>query len=489
MIEGFLKATKNSPSSVAIIDTNGERYSYQELYTQAQRIAQCINEDSHCVGIYTDNNFFTYAAVLGVLLKNKTFVPLNNKFPDERLGNIIQQSNVWQVIACEESKEKVQEIADVDLVVADETSEEIEINFDWGYTPSDIAYILFTSGSTGVPKGIPISYKNFTSFIGSLTKKFELNEENKVLQAFELSFDVSIGLTFMALNSGAQLVLAPLDGIIAVSAYKAIIDFKIDFVTLPPSAVNYQEKYKLIPQLEIPFVRTTLFTGEALPYEVVRKWKSVARYTDVYNAYGPTEVTVWSYFYKLNDSSDIELVNGLCPIGQPLTGVDVMIQPMDGEKENKGELLLGGDHVFEKYHHDPDKTKNAFYIDEERKKWYRTGDAVLLNDLGNVVYINRLDNQVKVNGYRIELGEIEHALRKILKVDTAVVLVGEDEKGNKQLEAFLDVDVDTKKMQEELSNSLTFYMIPKVYHNIVTFPVNTNGKIDRKELQKRINES
>lgn len=486
MIQNFLEVAVNNPEAIAIVDTNGTNYSYGELLAQALIISRSIRDDGNYVGVYTDNNYYTYAGILAVLLRNKAFIPLNNKFPDERLSNIITQSEVIQVIGCENSRGRIEELGDVELIVADVNSKEGQTeNINWTYEPNSIAYILFTSGSTGVPKGIPISYLNFSSFITSLQKKFQLDQNNKVLQAFELSFDVSLGLTFLALNSGAQLILVPLDGIIAVSAYKSIVDYKVDFVTLPPSAVNYQEKYKLIPQFKLPFVATTLFTGEALPFEVAKKWKSVAENTKIHNAYGPTEVTVWSYFYEIDDNTENELVNGLCPIGHPLDGVNVLIEPLEKDI-NRGELLLGGDHVFEKYHQNPEKTKEVF-TERNGHRWYRTGDNVLLNEFGNLVYINRLDNQVKVNGYRIELGEIEHALREFLNVDTAVVLVGVDDKGNKQLEAFLDVDVDRKKLQDELVHHLTFYMIPKVYHNIGAFPVNTNGKIDRKKLQNQLN--
>jgi D-alanine--poly(phosphoribitol) ligase subunit 1 len=486
MVRFVLEFLKSNTETTAIIIDN-RSYSYTELYSAAQSVAYQLNQEdttSGLVGIYTDNNFYTYASILGTLISGKGFVPLNSKFPDQRLMNIIEQTEIEVVICCTNSVENVNKFSGKSKIISADTLKTPEIPVKVK-TSSNPAYILFTSGSTGEPKGIPISKENFNSFLTSLKTKYHLNSTNRVLQCFELSFDVSIACTFLAFSTGATLVVSSLSGIVAVNAFKTILDYEVDFVTIAPSAVSYLESYKLIPQFKMPFVKSTLFTGEALPFEFVEKWKASAPYTRVYNAYGPTEATVWCYFYLLDENTEYQVINGLCPIGTPLEGIEARIAPL--ENENKGQLMLSGKHIFEAYWKNEPKSLEAFKIDKNGQKWYKTGDLVQINKFGNLVYINRLDNQVKVNGYRIELGEIEHKIKMELKTSIVVVVVSKDQNGNNQLTAFIDMEIDVTKFLEKLRNLLPFYMIPRGFKVIKQLPLNNNGKTDRKKLTELAN--
>lgn len=484
MIDRFIHIAQKDSESTAIIVAD-KKFTYKQLYRAALAVAENINglkESGHFVGLYTDNNFYTYAGILGIMLVGKAFVPLNSKFPDDRLKNIMDQAGIKNVVSCRTSYDKIKQIdADIEIVIADELD---EVQTTGIIKNEGIAYILFTSGSTGTPKGIPITNENFSCFLDSLIRKYPLNNTNKVLQCFELSFDVSIACTFLAFSTGATLVVSPLDGIVAVNAFKTILDHQVDFVCIAPSAISYLKNYKLVPQFKLPFVKSSIFTGEALPFDAVELWKQSAADTVIYNAYGPTEVTVWSYFYQIDDNTEKQLINGLCPIGLPLEGVQSKIEQVEDTMEHTGELVLGGKHVFNAYWNNSEKTKETLSEDESERRWYRTGDLVKKNTEGNVVYINRLDNQVKFNGYRIELGEIEYAIKKLLPGSNVAVILSNDKKGNQQLIGYTDAEINNKEeLLKSLRQSLTFYMIPKEIYHLKSMPLNSNGKIDRVTLK------
>lgn len=492
MIKGFLDSVYKFPDHTAII-TEERSYSYKELYVLSYNIAVQIrkyNIRNSLIGIYTDNNVYTYASILGVLMSGNGFVPLNNKFPDERLKTIINQSEIKLVIMCSNSLSRIQKMGVQQYLIADMNYSLIPDAQIETENTEHIVYLLFTSGSTGTPKGIPITCKNFDSLIRALSERYPLSSRDKVLQTFELSFDVSIGCMFLAWQHGATLVLVPLSGIVAIDALRTILNHNVNFVTIAPSAVNYMKSYKIIPQIKLPFVTTTIFTGEALSYETVLVWKQSAENTIVDNAYGPTEASVWCYFYRLGSQTKEELVNGLCPIGSPLPGIESkIVSETNGENlmQEQGELLISGVQVFSGYWKNESKTSDAF-IEEQGKKWYKTGDIVVKNEKGNIVYINRKDNQVKINGFRVETGEVEYAIKNVVSSQNVAVLINNPSGRSPELIAFVErCSMDKSDILNKLKAVLPFYMLPRDIIFIDYLPINSNGKIDRMKLKELLN--
>lgn len=488
MLDGFLKSAAVSPGDPAI-RIGGKTYSYSELLKMASAVSRALNDHpdkSHYVGLYTDNTVHTYAALLGILMAGKAFVPLNHKFPDERLEKIITDAAINQVACCSGSEDRLKAVHPQLQFIFPDQLQTGNVFAAVATDGNSDAYILYTSGSTGVPKGIPITRDNFSALLAALRKRFTIQPEDRVLQAFELSFDVSLACVFFAWEFGATLVVADLDGITAVNAFKAIYEEKATFVTLPPSALYYLKRLRLIGSVQLPFVHTTLFTGEALPYKVVEEWKTSAPQTAVENAYGPTETTVWSLFYKLEEDAAEQLVNGLCPIGEGLDGIAVRIvdekgtDVADGER---GELWVSGPQIFHGYRNNETKTKEVLNTDADGNSWYKTGDIVLKNAKGNIVYINRKDNQVQVNGYRVELGEVEHALRKASGIDGAVVLATEKNQVT-ELYGFLEGKFEKEEVLSRMRTLVPGYMVPRDLVAVNPLPVNTNGKVDKLLLKK-----
>lgn len=482
MIEGYLNSLHNGERPALFID--GVSWSYNQLHDLALRVAaEAKRSSSDFVGLYTDNNVYTYASLLGILMAGKGFVPLNSKFPNTRLASVADDARLTMVVCCNSSRTNIHQFAkDVEIVAADTLPEQKTEVVTEGK-----GYILYTSGSTGVPKGIPITRNNFRALAAALNQHIKINERDRVLQAFELSFDVSLACCFMAWDNGAQLVVADLNGITAVNAFKAAYEQKCTIVTLPPSALFYLKRLKIIGSVVLDEVHTTLFTGEALQFALTEDWKKCAPNSSIQNAYGPTETTVWCLFYLLDQTTREQLINGLCPIGNVLNGLHYRIVDESGQDvpdETRGELVVGGEQIFHGYSNHPDKTKEVLYSSPDNIRWYRTGDIVVKNKSGNIVYVNRKDNQVQVNGFRVELGEVEFALRQACGTDSAVVIAIERNNVT-ELIAFIEGKVDKSNVIEKLTAQVPHYMIPREFNSVSVLPINNSGKIDKLKLKEQ----
>jgi amino acid adenylation domain-containing protein len=464
------------------ISIGKETIHYQELISSAVQVAQQIDFKNQNVGLYTDNNLDMYISLLAIWISGNAYVPLNHKFPSDRLFKIIEESKINCILGSEQARKNTDGLHVKNWIVPEYNIEEV-LNFP-EITLSEKAYTLFTSGSTGVPKGIPITHQNVDALMMDMVVRYPLNSNNKVLQAFELSFDVNIACVLIALTQGAHLVVADLNGITAINAFKAIHESQVDFVVLPPSALFYIKKLRLL-QIPQPQIKTTLFTGEALPWNVVQDWKTCATQSSVDNAYGPTEGTVWATIDRIDEDTEQQVVNGLCPIGQPLQHIQYKIideQGIPAAQGQRGELWIGGDQIFDGYVHLPEKT-NEVLVKENGIRWYKTGDIVMMNDHQKIMYVNRKDNQVQINGYRVELGEVEHHLRNWLGHDAAVVLA-KTENNVTELFAFIEGTAQQEsEAVEALRKIVPGYMVPRRIFALTSLPINSSGKIDKSLLR------
>ncbi len=464
------------------ISVGKETICYRELFHCAAQVAQQMEFKNQNVGLYTDNNLDMYISLLAIWISGNAYVPLNHKFPEDRLLKIIEESEINCILGSEQAQINTNSFQGKNWIVPTYNKLK-EVNVS-EISIADKAYTLFTSGSTGVPKGIPITHQNIDALMMDMIARYPLNNNNKVLQSFELSFDVSIACILIALTQGAHLVVADLNGITAINAFKAIHEAQVDFVVLPPSALFYIKKLRLL-QIPQPQIKTTLFTGEALPWNVVQDWKTCAIHTTVDNAYGPTEGTVWATIDRIDSETEKQVVNGLCPIGRPLQKIQFKIvnekgaAVTDGER---GELWIGGDQIFEGYVHLPEKTQEVLVLQND-VRWYKTGDIVLMNDHQKIMYVNRKDNQVQINGYRVELGEVEHHLRSWLGNDAAVVLA-KTENNVTELYAFIEGNEPQEtEAVEALRKLVPGYMVPRRIFALTSLPINSSGKIDKTLLR------
>ena len=379
--------------------------------------------------------------------------------------------------------------------------------------PSNLAYVIYTSGSTGRPKGAMLSHAGLSNLTAAQRQAFGIDGESRVLQFSPLSFDASVWETFMALANGAALCLARQEVLASgVELARLISEHQVSNVTLPPSVV------RVLPEEDLPTLRTVIAAGEACTPELVERW---AKGREFYNAYGPTETTVCASM-KLCCAGD----EGSPPIGRPLPNGRLYV--LDGNLEQvpagvPGELCVGGVSLARGYLDRPELTAEKFIPDPFQmvqgpgskvqgqgqgpgsitlQKWgrtaiffplpnwgepggerlYRTGDLVKYLPDGEIQFLGRIDQQVKVRGFRIELGEIEEALRRVEGVREGVVVAREDRLVAYVVPEKKEEPPSTEKLRSSMRQRLPEYMVPSLFVFLDALPLTPSGKVDRKAL-------
>lgn len=461
-------------------------YSYAAFAQRVAAIQQRLADDyadTIRVGLTIADHIDTYATIVALLLSGRTYIPLNAHHPAERTMRIVEQAELT-VVFSQNSDSIWPGVVMVDTTAI--ANSNLPVQRCTGDIASSYAYILFTSGSTGVPKGTPITYHNLNSFVSAFNALgYELNELDRVLQMFDLTFDLSVTSYLNPLLAGACVYTVPDKGMKFTNVYALLEEYKLTFALMVPSVLSFLRPY--FEEIHLPEMRYSLFCGEALHADVSREWMNCVPNAIVDNVYGPTEATIYCLTYRLPATTAIVENNGIVCIGTPMQGMgcivvnDNNLPVADGEK---GELCLYGHQVTPGYL-DEEKNKVAFFeIDGVR--YYRTGDIAQRLPDGNYIYCGRADHQVKIQGFRVELGEIEHHTRALCGCNAVAVVVTTPQ-GGSQIDIVLDMPAASEQdVIAGLRSRLPSYMVPTRVHAITPFPLNVNGKTDRKELTKLI---
>ena len=465
----LISASQAHSDRLAIDGGKAGQLTYRELFGLASALAkQVANHGS--IGILSNRRPETYVAVLACYLGGIPFTPLNPKFPEERLRKIIA-------------------LSDVSLVLYDKTTGDLagnlgaqELSIDLAAAPAEtpfaelasdaIVYRMFTSGSTGEPKGVPIPAGALTHYVRAIGQTLKFPETGRYSQLFDLSFDLSIHDIFVTFANGGTLVPANEINLLMPHAYvaKQQIDVWFSVPMLAMSAARGLAGAEPGHRLKL-----ALFCGEALPMDYVRGFRALMEDgAPLWNLYGPTEATI-AFTAKLVDPADDS--DGSANLGEPFGDNEIAILDDGGKIQAvaegaRGELLLAGPQVFSGYQpprHDP-------FVQE---RFYKSGDIVSYRD-GELEYEGRKDNQVKIRGMRIELSEIEAAFRNHLECDSAAAIVfGELEEAEIRVAFTSAHDISEFGV---LAEHLPSYMIPARIWRLDELPVNANGKVDRKKL-------
>ncbi|MEU1709131.1 amino acid adenylation domain-containing protein [Streptomyces sp. NPDC005706] len=516
---GFLASVRRVPENPAL-SLHGRTWTYRELDGIARLWAGALTRPGGRPGrvaILGHRSIVTYAGFLAALYAGATVVPLNKKYPVARNRDILERAEADALLADAGSHAHLgpllDGLADAPAVVLPESDEapgtlpatvrtltrgdladRVQPAEPVAVAPGDGAYLLFTSGTTGLPKGVPISHANAAAFLSANTERYRFTEHDRFTNTFDQTFDLSVFDLFMAWGSGGCLV--PMDTYDLMTPLDFVRDNDITVWFSVPSVAVLQHRRGALEPGRLPSLRWSLFCGEALPAATAQAWQEAAPGSVVENLYGPTEATIACLVHRWDPrTSPAGVVNGVVSIGSPYPGMAAAVLAEDGSPVpdgETGELCLTGRQVFEGYLNAPEQTRSAFHVLSSAfgpdHRWYRTGDLVRRLVSGEYGYVGRLDTQVKILGHRIETGEVEAHLLRQERVDQAVVVpVPGDEEGVTVLAGILAGDgIDVYDVDEELRRTLPPYMIPLTYHLLDAFPLNDNGKVDRKALRRRV---
>jgi amino acid adenylation domain-containing protein len=520
---GFLRSAKLFPYRPAVV-AQGTSLSYRQLREVAVRIAACIQahregSSTPLTAVFAHRSATAFAGVLGSLLAGNGYVPLNRSFPVERTRSMFVRSECRSIIVDAESLPQMNALmAGVNeplLVIAPGLEDprpyrerwprhavvgaaDLECYTDWREPDARedaIAYLLFTSGSTGMPKGVMVAHRNVAAYVDHAAERFAITELDTVSQTFDMTFDLSASDMFVAWERGAC-VCCPSQKTL-INPGRFIRDQGLTVWFSVPSMVALMKQSGLLKPGGFPSLRLSLFCGEPLPVASVAAWAMAAPNSVVENLYGPTELTIACTGYRWDPKrAPLEAEVGIVPIGAPFPGMNVLIVDEHLNEVGPGadgELLMSGPQMSLGYWKDPEKTAAAFVVPPGRQEmFYRTGDRVRrpAGD-GPLTHLGRMDSQVKILGHRVELGEVEAVVREASGVD-GVVAIGwpVTSSGYGGIEVLIEGGpVDLDRLRAAVAARLPDYMVPRRWHVRSRLPRNANGKYDRKAMPAVLGDS
>ena len=467
-------------------------YSYEKFGKCISKIRKSIRGKgriSSNIGIVLNDDLETYSSIFAIWLENGAYVPLHPHWPMDRCHDIINQVGLDMILDSSEESKFCHDCNVVKTSLLENSADSVLDDFH--VNDNELAYILFTSGSTGKPKGVPISKGNVAAFVDSFYDiGFEITCEDRVLQCFDLTFDLSVMSYLIPLTRGACVYTVPDNVVKYTYIYDLMDEHNLTVALMVPSIINYLKPY--FDEIDIPSMRYSLFCGEALYEDVTAGWAKCLPNAEIYNVYGPTEDTIFCTYYKYQREGGNKTCNGILSIGKSMSSGSVMVLDeygRDSKVGEAGELCLYGNQLFGGYWKDKEKTESAFVVSDDGKRYYKTGDLCYMDADGDIMYVGRMDSQAKIQGFRVELGEIEFHARDFFKDRNVVCVAYENESKLTEIAMFIESDdVATDELVSYLRTKLPAYMIPTRIMFLPVFPLNANGKTDRKELKKMLNE-
>jgi len=482
----FENQVLKNPEKTALVFEHSS-ITYQDLNKQSNRLAHHIRQagikPGSAIGLFLPRSLEMVVSMLAVLKAGCAYVPLDPDYPALRLSYMVENS-AMPVIITQLSLQKNLPDSSAAIICLDSPSGHIDAqdnNPDCLTSSDSLAYIIYTSGSTGKPKGVQVPHRGVVNLVTSMAREPGITEKDTLLAVITLSFDMSVPELILPLTVGAKVVIAGRETTTNGELLTELLHkSKATILQATPATFHMlvESGWQGSPDLRI------ICGGEALPKSLAAEL--LKRTAQVWNMYGPTEITVYATCYRITDPYQPIL------IGHPIGNVKVYI--LDSNQQPvpigvPGELYVGGDGVTRGYLNREDLTAKQFipnpFSGNRNDILYRTGDLVRFHKDGNIEYITRIDNQIKIRGFRIELGEIEVALSSFPGILKTVVIPKIGAMGDVRLAAYFVTDgqsLSVSELQSHLGRQLPGYMIPQQFMQLSAFPLTPVGKIDRKAL-------
>jgi amino acid adenylation domain-containing protein len=502
------------------IHFKGQRITYAELEKETNKLAHQllavgITKGAR-VGIHMNRSISSIVAACGVLKAGGAYVPIDPMSPSERINYLINQCEIKTLLTLHERLKNLRQGLSENsplktIIVMDglETSPQPVASariIDWrdirddleegapgvNILDSDLAYILFTSGSTGSPKGVMITHLNSLTFVNSAYEFFKIKKEDKLSNVCPLHFDMCVFDIFVALRAGACIVIVPeTTSIFPLKLAETIAKNKISIWNSVPSALSLLANFTNLDNYDFSSLRLILFAGEIFPLKYLRRLQQSIPRARFCNMYGQTEANSSTYFWA--DHLPPE-ASGILPIGRSLPNFEVFALDDEGKQINKpgqeGELYVRASSVALGYWADHEKTEQSFVRNplrpELNERVYKTGDLVRLDDSRNYVFLGRKDHMIKSRGYRIEIGEIESVLCNHPEVKNAVVIPIPDDLIGNRISVIVVPSTPNRITKSDIlkhcSARLPKYMVPEIVEFCDSLPATSSGKVDRKKL-------
>ena len=487
IVQLFEECVVTNPEKTAVFFHN-ESLTYDQLNRKANKLAgklreKCEIRKDNPVGILVDKSLDLIVGILGILKSGGTYLPIDPEYPQQRIDFIIKDAGCRVLLTQEKYMNlPIEEAEKINLnspgTYNNEESNPVNIN-----TSSDLAYIMYTSGTTGGPKGSMIIQKSVVRLVRN-TNYMDITERDRILLIGAIVFDASTFEIWGALLNGGSLYIIEKEDILDHKKLgEALIKNEITILLLTSALFTYLAETRTDIFSKLKYL---LVGGDVLSARHINKVRKDNPQLKVINVYGPTENTTFSTCFEINKNYEYNI-----PIGRPMSNSTAYIFDKNLNDQPigvKGELYVGGDGVSRGYVNREELNKLSFiehpFLRGERL--YKTGDQARWLSDGNIEFLGRIDNQIKIRGFRIEVEEIEAALSEIEGIVEAVVKPVKLESNDVRLVAFLDVPegfvIDYNEVSNRIAGKLPPYMVPSAYKTVHGFPMTINGKIDRKAL-------
>ncbi len=482
IVEKWDRQVEKSLDSIAIQYGN-RGFKYKEIDEKSDKLAEFLSEkginNESLVGVLLESSDYYIVSILAILKAGGAFIPIDPAYPKERIEFILRDSKMKLLITIESYMKDI-EFNGLVINISEEDSWRASSVVELGSIKNSIktnnlAYIIYTSGTTGFPKGVMIEHKSVVNLSNWFNATYDVTKNKNIIQITNISFDVSIEEIFGALLNGGTLFIPPRSVMVHKVHFRDYInENKINILQTVPIML----KELILNNSKFESIKAIICGGEALDEEL--KNSILLKGYDLYNHYGPTEITVDATSYKCSLEEKVS-------IGIPIDNMYcyVIHDNRKVEMGEIGELYIAGVGLARGYLNNQPLTEEKFVIDTSicRKKMYRTGDLVMYNYKMQLMYIGRIDEQIKIRGNRVELKEIKTHIINHPKVKEAATLVIEDEDKQKKLVVFWEGQASADEIMAKLSKHLPSYIMPNYFIKVKKFKYTLNGKLDKEDLK------